>query len=260
MKPVCFTIAGADPLLGAGTFLDLQVFKAHSVRAAAIVSVVTAQNSTRVFSTHPVSNQLFSDQLDALVEVMTPTAIKLGLLFKDHAKILRRKLKELNNDRLSISIVCDPVLKSSSGTHFMHPGDIEEIFPYCSLVTPNLHEAEVLSGLKIVNIDDVYEAGSILLQKYKTTSFLIKGGHLQKGSSDYLFTDKGTLELQTKFVKSDYSVRGTGCLLSSAIAANLANNLQLTEAVTKGKKYLEQQLLDIEVEDDGKFALFSFQK
>ncbi len=254
MKPICLTIAGTDTVGGAGVSLDLQVFKTLNKRGVFVISVVVAQNSSRVFSHFPLPDNVFSDQLAAMIESNPPTAIKVGLISGSHIDHVRSFCSDKG---LRCPIVCDPVLASSSGYNFSSPDSLLSFFPYCALITPNVPEAEILSQKRIDTKENLYLAGKVLLEKSKGVPVLIKGGHFREGSSDYLFTKDEILEIETRHVDCVYKVRGTGCLFSSAITSFLAEGFTLVESITSAKRFLEKQIQYIEVEDqENKIAVF----
>jgi hydroxymethylpyrimidine/phosphomethylpyrimidine kinase len=255
MKPVCLTIAGTDPLCGAGIFLDLQVFKVLETRGYSVISVVVAQNASSVFNQAAVPTQLFCDQINAILKTAEPSAIKVGLVCREHVDALVQLFRELPE---SVPIVCDPVLGSSSGFSLNEPEALYPLFPHMSLITPNIPEAEILSGKRIRSRSDLYEAGGVLLKKSDGAPVLVKGGHLAKPGSDYLFTTRGVSEITTNHVDTGYSVRGTGCLLSSAITSYMAQGVALEDAVCSAKRFLEAQLGAV-VPVNEKTAMFSLQ-
>jgi hydroxymethylpyrimidine/phosphomethylpyrimidine kinase len=256
MKHVCITIGGTDPSGGAGVSLDLQVFKALSKRGLFVISVVVAQNSEKVFSNMPLSEKIFTDQLTAVFSSNKPDSIKIGLIASEHVLPLNDFLKENN---ISCPIVFDPVFSSSSGFNFSEDMFLRKKFPHCSLITPNIIEAEKLSDIKISTYEDMLNAGKKIRKIIPHSSVLIKGGHFKEKSPDYLFINDEVVELKTNYINKPQKIRGTGCLLSSAISSYLAEGNSTIDAIKKAKQFIEQELKntfqDSKLESVGYFKL-----
>ena len=201
-------------------------------------SVITAQNTLGVQSINPVSESMLRDQLHALAIDLPVSAIKMGML--GHIEICRVVAAFLPS--LEIPIVCDPVLKSTSGTDLLNPEALDilihQIFPTVDLLTPNLPETEVLIGQKIQTV----EAAADQLLGMGIGSVLIKGGHAEGGECRDYWTDG----IQSFWLSSPRietaATHGTGCILSSAIASALALGQKIPEAVTTAKTFLNQCL------------------
>lgn len=235
------TIAGSDSSGGAGVQADLKTMSALGCYAMSVITAVTAQNTQGVLGVQPVSAEMVALQLQAVLEDIPPLAMKTGMLFD--ATIIETVATALG--QLDIPLVVDPVMVATSGDRLLSE-EAEEVLkqrllPLSTLITPNLMEAEVLSGVKIDSQSALYEAGQYLLA-LGTKAVLIKGGHTaDTEATDYLFTDKGV----TTFSKSridTMNTHGTGCTLSAAITAYIARGLSLEKAIEQGKEYLSEAL------------------
>jgi len=238
--PIAWTIAGSDSGGGAGIQADLRVMAAFGVHGCSVITALTAQNTLGVQAVEPVSEAMLRAQLEALESDLPPQAIKTGML--GCAKTCGI-LAEFLNTRLSLPpLVCDPILKSTSGADLLDPEAldilIQQIFPHVAILTPNLPEAELLIGHKI---EDVEEAADEILAM-GVDSVLIKGGHAEgdqccdfwsKGNECAWFT---TARIDTR------ATHGTGCILSSAIASAIALGQGIPEAVATAKTFLNQCL------------------
>jgi len=206
------------------------------------ITAITAQNSIGVVSVHPVEAATLSAQLDALLGDIHPGAIKIGMLGGTPqvlALISIFKRKQYSN------IVLDPVLISTSGASLLDNDGKSllkrELIPYCTLVTPNLREASELSGIEVKDSESMIQAGHAIIAM-GANAVLVKGGHLRGLPTDWLIQKNGpTIELTGQRIYTEHS-HGTGCLLSSAIAAGLANGLSLVKSVMNAKTFLTEAL------------------
>lgn len=244
------TIAGSDSSGGAGIQADLKTMSALGCYAMSVVTAVTAQNTCGVRAATPISTDMIRAQIDAVLEDIPPKAIKIGMLFD--ADIITAVADALQD--CDVPIVLDPVMVATSGDRLLDNGAVEALIlrlvPLATLITPNLLEAEVLYGAKISSHSDIQKAGEQLLS-HGCQAVLIKGGHtLDKEATDYLFTREG----QATFTKPRLSSRnthGTGCTLSSAITAYLAQGEKLHTAIAKAKEYLYQAIKSGELMEIG---------
>ncbi len=241
--PVALTIAGSDSGGGAGIQADLKTFAALGVHGTSAVACLTAQNPRRVLQIEPCPPQMLRRQLEAVFEELPPAAIKTGMLFSsENIKVVADFLKNRK-----VPLVVDPVLISTSGAKLLQPSALKiltaKLLPLAALVTPNLSEAEILSGQKISSL----EAMSAAAQKIHFDfgcAVLIKGGHLRgsKYATDIFFEGQSGLILRAPFVKG-LRTHGTGCVYSAAICATLARGKALTEAVKTGKAFITRAIL-----------------
>ena len=236
--PVVWTIAGSDSGGGAGLQADLKAFNAFGVHGCSVVTALTAQNTQGVLAIAPVSEAMLRAQIDALCADLPPVAIKTGMLGSvDACRILAAFLETAPHP----PIVCDPVLKSTSGTDLLDPEALgllkTAIFPHVAVLTPNLPEAEKLIG----SFGSAEEAAKRLLG-LGATSVLIKGGH-SKGAEciDYWTDGNQTIHLASPRIDTRH-MHGTGCVLASAIAASFALGKTIPEAVVAAKTFLNQCL------------------
>ena len=241
--PVALTIAGSDSGGGAGIQADLKTFSALGVFGASVITSITAQNTTGVRGIQAVSPEIVEGQINAVFEDITVDAVKIGMLHnREAARIVACAI-----DRFSLSkVILDPVMISTSGSKLMEDETIEvivnELFPKVMLVTPNIDEAASLSGMPIRNEEEMEKAAQELLAR-GCRSVLMKGGHLEGSErADILFTkDAAPLRLVVPAVQTQ-NTHGTGCTLSSAIAAYMALGKELPDAVKLAKEYITAAL------------------
>jgi hydroxymethylpyrimidine/phosphomethylpyrimidine kinase len=236
--PVALTIAGSDSSAGAGIQADLKTFSAFGVYGLTTVTCVVAETPGRVSKIEPVSAELVRDQIEVLLRSFPVAAIKTGLLFS--AEIISEIANVLREDR-SRPLVIDPVMVATSGDPLLQDDAIgvyeRELFPLAALITPNLGEAERLTGRPIRDLTAMREAGEILTNKYGV-AILLKGGHLAGDRAiDLLFVNGDVTEFSAPFSR-DIATHGTGCTYSAAITAGLAAGLSLEEAVRRAKNFV----------------------
>ncbi len=237
MKKV-LSIAGSDCSGGAGIQADIKTITAHKLYAMSAITALTAQNTTGVFAIEDASSKFLEAQLDAIFNDIFPDAIKIGMVSNiEIIKSIAKKLKQFN----ATNIVIDPVMVSTSKAKLMSDDAqnilIKELLPLATVITPNIYEAEILSGITIKTKDDMLKAVKIIYEKIKT-SVLIKGGHLEDESSDDLLYMNEKFEWFSHARIDNPNTHGTGCTLSSAIACNLALDKNLSQSVKSAKDYL----------------------
>lgn len=236
------TIAGTDPTGGAGIQADLKTFLANGVFGMSAITSVVAQNTLGVKSIIDMSPEFLGEQLDAVFADIFPDAVKIGMVSNE--KLISEIAKKLLEYRPQ-NIVLDPVMVATAGSKLIADSAIDalvkELIPLADLITPNIGEAEILSNMKIKSEDDMEKAARLIYQK-SNTPVLLKGGHRFDDSNDLLF-DGDIKWLKAKRVNNPNS-HGTGCTLSSAIAANLAKGIKLEDAVINAKKYVTGALED----------------
>ncbi|MCF8039545.1 MAG: bifunctional hydroxymethylpyrimidine kinase/phosphomethylpyrimidine kinase [Desulfohalobiaceae bacterium] len=238
------TIAGSDSSGGAGIQADLKTFSALGCYGMSVITALTAQNTTGVRSIHPVPASFVREQLQAVLDDLGTDAVKIGMLFS--AEIIREVAGVLREYVLG-RIVLDPVMVAQSGDKLLEDRAVEaiksELMPLASLVTPNLPEAEVLLGRKIQDLKDMQAAARDLAVSH-CQAVLIKGGHLkEKQSTDllYLRDEDRFVKLESDFIQTKNN-HGTGCTLSSAVAACLARGLDPESAVRRAKDYISEAI------------------
>lgn len=232
------TIAGSDPSGGAGIQADLKTFSQLRVYGMAVVAAMTAQNTLGVTAVEPVAPGFVAQQLDAVLTDIPPDAIKTGMLLT--AGVIEAVAQRLKQHGMRHLIV-DPVMVSTSGTVLMNPDAVtlfrEKLLPLSSLVTPNIDEAQALTGLKIRSASDM-EKAAVEIHKMGAGSVLVKGGHLQERDAiDLLFDGRNFAQLRSPRASTRHT-HGTGCVLSASIAAYCALGKPLQEAVALGKEFV----------------------
>lgn len=230
-KPVAMSIAGLDPSGGAGLIADIKTFLANGVYGMGAVTCVTAQNTVKVSSVNPVQPSVLEDEILTAASDIKPDALKIGMIGNaDLIKTVRSCLSEI-----SVPVVLDSVMISSSGTPLLEKdavSELEKLISEVNLLTPNFPEAEFLSGS---DSDDPAELARIIGEKYGT-SVLVKGGHLSS-PDDFLYHN-GSIKKYPGLHIENPNTHGTGCTLSSAIAANLAKGYDLPDSIRLAKEYV----------------------
>lgn len=235
------TIAGSDCSGGAGIQADLKTMTMHGVYAMSAITALTAQNTTGVRAIQESSPNFLKQQLDAIFEDIAPDAVKIGMVSSG-------ELIHVIADRLRYyqakNVVIDPVMAATSGSALMKNDAvqtlIEELLPLAALVTPNIPEAQVLSGLAIETKEDMMAAAKKIGDNYHC-AVLLKGGHSINDANDLLYSEGSYRWFYGKRIDNP-NTHGTGCTLSSAIASNLAKGCSLEAAVEKAKEYISGAL------------------
>ena len=235
---VCLSIAGSDSSAGAGIQADLKTFAAHGVYGVTAITAVTVQNTMGVEAVQEMRPDIVSGQIRCLFRDMPVHAVKIGMVF--NTRIIEAIASELRSTEVP-PIVLDPVMVSKSGFELLQPDAREalqrDLLPLADLVTPNLHEAGLLTGRTMGNVADMEGAARELLQT-GCGAIVIKGGHLGDRSVTDVYCDaNGIAHLRGEFVPTS-NTHGTGCTFSSALAANLALGRTPHEAASRGKGYI----------------------
>ncbi len=230
------TIAGSDSSGGAGIQADIKTMTANGVFAMSVVTALTAQNTTGVSGILEVSPEFLEMQLDAVFKDIFPDSVKIGMVSSARfIEIIADKLKFYG----AKNIVVDPVMIATSGASLIKNGAVDlmkkRLFPLASIITPNISEAEVLTGINITCKNDMIKAAKKIYIDCGCT-VLLKGGHLEDDASDLLY-DGNEKWFCGKRIDNP-NTHGTGCTLSSAISANLAKRFGLEEAVSRAKDYI----------------------
>ena len=235
------TIAGSDCSGGAGIQADIKTMTMNGVYAMSAITALTAQNTTGVSSILEATAEFLADQLDMIFTDICPDAIKIGMVSNSELiKTIVDKLTFYKADK----IVVDPVMVATSGADLMQSEAVMTmkncLLPIAILATPNIPEAEVLSGMKIENEDDMVQAAIHINQTYGC-AVLVKGGHNINDANDLLCADGKIKWFYGKRIDNP-NTHGTGCTLSSAIAANLAKGFDLETSVQRAKDYISNAL------------------
>jgi hydroxymethylpyrimidine kinase/phosphomethylpyrimidine kinase len=243
MTMVALTVAGSDSGGGAGIQADLKTFHALGVFGTSTITCITAQNPDRVSAVQAIPPSLVAEQMDRVFEAFRIGGAKTGMLYD--AAIIEAVAKTFARHRFARMVV-DPVMVASSGALLLKKDAItaltKKLFPQAALVTPNLPEAEVLTGCSIRTLDELRNAARFLAEKHGVP-FLVKGGHLSgaKQAVDVLFDGRQFREYRARIVPK-IKTHGTGCTFSAAIAANLALGHSLTESVARAKRFVTKAI------------------
>jgi hydroxymethylpyrimidine kinase/phosphomethylpyrimidine kinase len=250
------SIAGSDPSGGAGIQVDLKTFNALGAFGMALPAAHTIQNSRGVLGAEPISASLLKQQLNTLLADIKPDAIKTGMLLtKDAVEVVAAAVEKYRIKKL----VVDPVLTSSSGSRLLEydaaPALKKVLLPLTLIVTPNIPEAESMSGIGLECDEDMdYAAG--LIMDFGPKYVLIKGGHRHGPAEDTLYGGKTVLSFSTPRRKGKF--HGTGCVLSSAITVFIARGLPVEKAVEKAKQFVDDMLILAKPVGKGKTKYFQF--
>lgn len=242
MKTV-LTIAGSDSSGGAGIQADIKTITAHKLYAMSAITALTAQNTMGVKSILESTPKFLADQLDCIFQDIAPDAVKIGMVSSASLiSVIEEKLRQYGAKK----IVLDPVMVSTSGSRLLTEGAqnalIEKLLPLASVITPNLREAECLSGILIEKKEDMICAAEKIAADFCGV-VLVKGGHLDRTADDLLYENGKIVWIEGQRVDNP-NTHGTGCTLSSAIASNLAMGYTMEESIRKAKAYLTGALKD----------------
>ncbi len=238
---LALTIAGSDSGGGAGIQADLKTFFAFGVYGTSVITSLTAQNTCGVSGIFEVEPSFVLKQIRAVFDDMRVDAVKTGMLY--NKKIVGLIASYFKNAGFK-KIIVDPVMISKSGHRLLKADAVkalkEKLLPIAFLVTPNIFEAEKLTGMKICSVEDMKKAGK-LIQKCGVRNVLIKGGHLSGNPCDVLVSPKGVKVYEGKRYSSGCT-HGVGCTLSSAITASVARGFSIFKAVEIAKRYVEEAI------------------
>ena len=235
------TIAGSDCSGGAGIQADLKTMLANGVYGMSAITASTAQNTTGVAAIMNVTPEFLGQQLDCIFTDIFPDAVKIGMVSdKDLIRMIAQKLRQYQPKH----VVVDPVMVATSGARLIADDAVEvlqqELFPLATVLTPNIPEAEVLLGENIASKEGMEKAAEEIGRQYGC-GVLCKGGHSINDANDLLYQDGKVTWFAGKRINNP-NTHGTGCTLSSAIAANLAKGCELAEAVRLAKEYISGAL------------------
>lgn len=235
------TIAGSDCSGGAGVQADLKTFSAIGTYGMSVITAITAQNTQGVFEVEELSQNIIKKQIEVVFDDIRPKAVKIGMVSSPEIILeIANTLKKYESENL----VVDPVMISKSGYSLLRPEArenlIKHLIPMAYLITPNVEEAEDITGIKIKTLEDMRRAGEEILQmgpKY----VLMKGGHLDGDAIDLLI-GKDVFEVYESKRLDRKNTHGTGCTISSAIASHLALGYEIKEAVKLSKNYITEAI------------------
>ena len=235
------SIAGSDTSGGAGIQADLKTMTMNGVFAMSAITALTAQNTTGVQGIFEVTPEFLGMQIDSVFTNIRPDAVKIGMVSSVNLiSVIAEKLTAYHAE----NIVVDPVMVATSGAKLISEDAVsalkEKLLPLATVVTPNIPEAEVLADMKITSPADMVTAAEIISKAYHC-AVLCKGGHSMNDANDLLYDEKGAHWFRGKRIDNP-NTHGTGCTLSSAIAANLAKGNDLETAVERAKEYISGAL------------------
>jgi hydroxymethylpyrimidine/phosphomethylpyrimidine kinase len=244
LSPIALTIAGSDSGGGAGVQADLRTFAALGVHGVTAITCVTAQNPLGVMAVQPVRPALVQAQISAIFAELPPRAVKTGMLHS--APVLRSVVAALRAASRRVPLVVDPVMIATSGASLLRPDAVRvlcrELLPLATIVTPNLDEARVLTGLPLTTRASLAEAARRLHDEFGCAA-LVKGGHLRGGveAVDVFFDGREEILLSAPRVRGVHT-HGTGCTFAAAVTAHLACGRTLAEAVRAGKHFITHSI------------------
>ena len=235
------TIAGSDSSGGAGIQADLKTMIANGVYAMTAITALTAQNTTGVQGIFEVTPEFLEQQIDSVFTDIRPDAVKIGMVSSvGLIESIAKKMKQYEAE----NIVVDPVMVATSGSRLISEDAIgalkELLLPMATVLTPNIPEAEVLSGMEVKTADDMIAAAKYISETYHC-AVLCKGGHQLNDANDLLYRNGDYKWFNGKRIDNP-NTHGTGCTLSSAIASNLAKGYDLDTAVERAKAYISGAL------------------
>ena len=235
------SIAGSDSSGGAGIQADIKTMTMNGVYAMSAITALTAQNTTGVREIQESTPEFLRQQIDAVFEDIFPDAVKIGMVSScELIRVIADRLKYYG----ARNIVVDPVMVATSGSALMKTDAVQtlinELLPLAVLVTPNIPEAQVLSGQTIENKEDMLTVAKQISERY-ACAVLLKGGHLVNDANDLLYANGEFQWFEGKRIDNP-NTHGTGCTLSSAIASNLAKGFELLESVKRAKDYISGAL------------------
>lgn len=235
------TIAGSDCSGGAGIQADLKTMTMNGVYAMSAITALTAQNTTGVRSIQESTPEFLEQQIDAVFEDIYPDAVKIGMV--SSSELIRVIADRLRYHKAK-NVVVDPVMVATSGASLMKTDAvqtlIDELLPIAALITPNIPEAQVLSGLTVESREDILSAAKFIGDTYGC-AVLLKGGHSINDANDLLYANGEAIWFEGRKINNP-NTHGTGCTLSSAIASNLAKGYELAASVRRAKAYISGAL------------------
>lgn len=239
-KKTLLTIAGFDPTGGAGITRDLKVFSLLGFSGVASVTSIVVQDTFSVKAIYPVPLPQFQKQIQTLINDVKVDGVKIGVI--GSSEILSYLIEFIGKNSFP-HVVIDPIIKSASGKIFLKERDVitmmEKLFPFSTVITPNIDEASEILGKKISSVKEM-ESSAIEIWRKCKAPVLIKGGHLKGEKIDVLYDGKSVFKVKSEEIRK--SVHGTGCILSSSILCYLASGLSLRESVRKGKEFVTAKI------------------
>ncbi len=239
---VALSIAGTDPTGGAGIMADLKSFQARSVYGMAVVTSVVAQNTKGVQLIRHLDQEILEEQLKSVFQDIVPDAIKTGML----AQVETIELVASYLAEQKCPYVLDPVMVATSGDRLIEEDAIQalktKLLPLATIITPNLPEAEVLVGRTLKSENDIMNAGRWIRKELEVKNVVIKGGHLAKVASDYLFLEDGEVRIISAARIATNHTHGTGCTYAAVITAELSKGRTVAQAVETAKRFITEAI------------------
>jgi hydroxymethylpyrimidine/phosphomethylpyrimidine kinase len=238
-RPAILSIAGFDPTNGAGILADAAVFRALGFHPLTVLTSVAAQGASQVALIQPLPEEFLIRQLEIIAAEFKPVAVKVGMIYNAEAvQVVTAFLRAAK-----IPAVLDPVMRSTSGGDLIKPEALplmeSLLIPACKVITPNLAEAGYFLDRQIITQSEAEEAAQELAWLWGT-AVLLKGGHLKDNPVDILAQNDGLDKFERPRIAGEVNLRGTGCALSSALAAGLAGKMELRKAVTFARDFLQE--------------------
>lgn len=259
--PCALAIAGLDPSGGAGLLADARAMRAFGVHAMCAATALTAQNTRGVQRVEAASPAMLRAQIEALLQDIPVRAVKIGVLpSPEHAQVLAQALA-----REKLPIIYDTVFAPSGGSAFLDPDaarqTVRVLGPMCEIITPNLHEAQLLCGFAIESPEAIEHAARAIGERFEVAQVLVKGGHAANldasTCSDWLWNGRALVEFRAPRLDVP-EARGTGCLLSSAIAAQRAREVELESAIRQSKSWLGARIGEAQAIGAGRRVILDF--
>lgn len=241
-RKTCLSIAGSDSSGGAGVQADLKTFSATGTYGMSVLTAITAQNTVAVYDVLDLPEEIIRRQMEVVFEDIFPDGVKIGMV--SSPAIIATIADTLERFHPQF-VVVDPVMISKSGYYLLKPEAVEtlkkRLVPLAYLLTPNIPEAEELSGVHIENVEDMKQAGQ-LIQRMGARNVLMKGGHFADTADDLLLLEEGTAVLLPQQRIDSKNTHGTGCTISSAITSYLAQGYGVEQAVRMAKQYITEAI------------------
>ncbi|HAS73008.1 MAG TPA: thiamine-phosphate pyrophosphorylase, partial [Clostridiales bacterium UBA8960] len=235
------TIAGSDCSGGAGIQADLKTIEAHGLYGMSVITALTAQNTLGVNAVHETPPAFVLKQMDAIFSDIVPEAIKIGMVANPEIiDAIANRLSDYRSNGTSVPVILDPVMVATSGSKLLSDDALDvlksKLLRFATIITPNIPEAEILSGIKISSKADMISA-AMEIERFYHGHILIKGGHLLKGSDDLLYYKGMALWFNQRRLSNE-NTHGTGCTLSTAIACAISQKMSIPDAVGQAKAYV----------------------
>ncbi len=236
-------MAGLDPSACAGIIVDLKTLMAWRMYGAGVVTAITSQNTQHVDAVYPAPMEVIGSQLESIVADIEIHAVKIGLM--PNAKTIELIAELIRTFKLT-NIVVDPIFRSSTGYEFADEKMIQaykdKLFPLAEVITPNLYEAKILSGIDVHDITTMKEASQKIQQQFGPKNVVITGGHLESRASDVIFDGIRHSVFDAPKLGTN-NTRGLGCTFSTIIAVHLAKKMKAVVAIDPAKKYLARAMV-----------------